>query len=55
MPDNKEQLLKRIDDLREHQKSTLSPRSWRIELVQRQLVLDILEHLLICDTARKLD
>jgi len=53
MTDNKEQLLKRIDDLREHQSFTLTPRSWRTELAQRQLVLDILEHLLICDTARK--
>ncbi|KKN16369.1 hypothetical protein LCGC14_0976640 [marine sediment metagenome] len=51
----KEQLLKRIEELRVHQKSSLAPRGWRLELMHRHLVLDILEHLLISDTARKLD
>jgi len=54
VPD-KEQLLKRIEELRARQKSTMTPRSWSLELIHRQLVLDILEYLLISDTARKID
>jgi len=55
MPDTKEQLLKRIEDLREHQSTSIAPRSWSLELLHRRLFLDILEYLLLCDTARKLD
>jgi hypothetical protein len=55
MPDTKEQLLKRIEEQRGIEGDTMTPRNWRIELRHRRLVLDILEYLLLCDTARKLD
>jgi len=55
MPDTKEQLLKRIEDQREIMVDTMGRGSKLLELSYRRLVLDILEYLLLCDTARKLD
>ncbi|KKL45707.1 hypothetical protein LCGC14_2352960 [marine sediment metagenome] len=42
----KEQLLARIQTQKERMAEIMTPRNWRLELVHRSLVLDILEHLL---------
>lgn len=60
MADTKEQLFKRINDQREimtHglERGLSKELSKRVEVKFKKLVLDILEHLLICDTARKLE
>ena len=57
---DKEQLLKRINGQKEIMTHGLDrglskELNKRVEVRFKRLVLDILEYLLICDTARKLD
>ena len=52
---DKERLLTRIANLKKCQATSLAPNSPSLKMVYKRLVLDVLEHLLICDTARKLD
>lgn len=51
---NKDQLLGRIGDLRKAQDSSLTPMSRSLQLAERRLILDVIEFLLITDTARQI-
>ena len=55
MPNTKEQLLERIKKLKEREAASLTRGSGFLELQNRYLVMDVLEYLLISDTAQKLD
>jgi len=55
MTETKENLLEEIDALKKARTENLIPRSRALELRSRYLILDILEYLLVADTARKLD
>ena len=55
MPDTKEKLLERIEELKRTQAESLTPYSRSMEWQYRYLILDTLEYLLICGTAQKLD
>lgn len=51
----KEEILEDINRLKESQATSLTPFSRTRQLLQARLTLEILEYLLISDTARKLD